>query len=67
MTTTDDIESKLSQYVDENMPLYIERLREAVAIQSVSADPEKVSDDIIMLGSVGRVWGFLCFATFDYI
>jgi len=39
-------ESRYLQYVDENTALYVERLREAVAIQSVSSDLQKHLADI---------------------
>ena len=43
------MEDLLWKYIDEHMPIYIERLREAVAIQSVSSDPSKHPEILRMM------------------
>jgi len=48
-STSDMLLDLLSDYVDGHMPLYIERLREAVAIESVSSDPSKHSEILKMM------------------
>lgn len=45
---------KLFKYIDDNQELYVKRLAEWVAIQSVSALPEKRSETIKMVKFVGK-------------
>ncbi|XP_062911080.1 cytosolic non-specific dipeptidase [Mobula hypostoma] len=45
---------KLFKYIDDNQDLYVTRLAEWVAIQSVSALPEKRSETIRMVELVGK-------------
>ncbi|XP_072907997.1 cytosolic non-specific dipeptidase isoform X2 [Hemitrygon akajei] len=45
---------KLFKYIDDNQELYVTRLAEWVAIQSVSALPEKRSETIRMVEFVGK-------------
>lgn len=45
---------KLFKYIDDNQELYVKRLAEWVAIQSVSALPEKRSETVEMVKFVGK-------------
>ena len=48
----------LFRYIDEHQDLYVQRLREAVAIQSVSAWPEKRGEIVKMVKHVAEVSTF---------
>ena len=43
------------RYIDDHQDLYVERLKEAVAIQSVSAWPEKRDEIVKMVKHVAGV------------
>ena len=45
----------VSRYIDDHQELYVERLKNAVAIQSVSAWPEKRDEIVKMVKHVASV------------
>ena len=52
--------SKIFKYIDDNQSLYVQRLSDSVAIQSVSAWPEKRGEIKKQVVEVAEVSAFYC-------